>query len=121
MTGMILYHRTDQEAAETILRNGFRDGIEKYMTNTTHSGVWLSNIPLDENEGAFGDILLEVSTDMTESEIAEYEWIEEGKGYREFLIPAIEINSRMKVRIVDDRREWLPDWVRSDDSKNKRH
>jgi hypothetical protein len=56
------------------------------------------------NEGAGGDILLEVNTDMTESEIAQYEWIEEGKGYREFLVPAAEINSRMKIRIVKDRR-----------------
>jgi hypothetical protein len=71
MTVMILYHRTDGEAAETILREAFRDGIGKYMSNTTHSGVWLSNVPLDENEGAFG--LLEVRTDMSESEIAQYE------------------------------------------------
>jgi hypothetical protein len=47
--------------------------------------------------------------------------IEEGKGYLEFLIPATEINSRMKVRIVDDRREGLPDWARSDDSRKKRN
>jgi hypothetical protein len=119
MTVMILYHRTDREAAETILRQGFRDGIGQYMSNTTHSGVWLSNVPLDENEGAFGDILLEVSTDMPESEIAQYEWIEEGKGFREFLIPAAEINSRMKIRIVEDRRGWTPDWYRSDDPRNK--
>jgi len=74
------------------------------MTKNNYSGVWLSDVPLDENEGANGDILLEVNTDMTESEIAQYEWIEEGKGYREFLVPAAEINSRMKIRIVKDRR-----------------
>jgi hypothetical protein len=89
------------------------------LTENTYSGVWLSNVPLDENEGACGDILLEVTTDMTESEIAQYEWIEEGKGYREFLIPAAEINSRMKIRIVEEGREWTPDWARSDDPRNK--
>jgi hypothetical protein len=116
---MILYHRTDPQAAENILQQGFRDGTRKYMTTSSHSGVWLSDAPLDENEGAFGDILLEVTTEMTESEIAKYECIEEGKGCREFLIPAAEINSRMKIRIVEDRREWTPDWYRSDDPRNK--
>lgn len=116
---MILYHRTDPQAAESILQRGFRDGNGKYMTTTTHSGVWLSNVPLDENEGAFGDILLEVITDMTDPEIAQYEWIEEEKGYREFLIPAAVINSRIKIRIVEDRREWTPDWALSDDRRKK--
>jgi hypothetical protein len=101
---MILYHRTDPQAAENILQQGFRDSVGNYMTKNNYSGVWLSDVPLDENEGADGDILLEVNTDMTESEIAQYEWIEEGKGYREFLVPAAEINSRMKIRIVKDRR-----------------
>lgn len=101
---MILYHRTDPQAAENILQQGFRDSVGNYMTKNTYSGVWLSNVPLDENEGAGGDILLEVNTDMTESETTQYEWIEEGKGYREFLVPAAEINSRMKIRIVKDRR-----------------
>lgn len=87
------------------MREGFRDGTGNYLTTNIHSGVWLSNVPLDENEGTFGDILLEVTVEMTESEIAQYEWIEQGKPYREFLVPAAEINSRMKIRVVDDRRE----------------
>jgi len=102
---MILYHRTDPQSAENILRDGFRDGTGTYLTMNTYSGVWLSNVPLDENEGAVGDILLEVDIDMPKSEIGQYEWIEEGKPYREFLVPAAEINSRMKARIVEDRRE----------------
>jgi hypothetical protein len=117
---MILYHRTDPQAAENILQQGFRDGTGRFMTASTHSGVWLSKARPDENEGAFGDILLEVTTDMTESELAQYEWTEESKGFREFLIPAVEINSRMKIRIVENRREWIPDWARSDDPGNKR-
>jgi hypothetical protein len=79
----------------------------------------VSNVPLDENESAFGDILLEVTVEITESEIGQYEWIEQGKPYREFLVPAAEINSRMKIRVVGDRREWTPNWARSDDPKNK--
>jgi len=67
----------------------------------------------------FGDILLEVAVEMTESEISQYEWIEQGKPYREFLVPAAEINSRMKTRVVEDRREWTPDWARPNDPTNK--
>jgi len=100
-TVMILYRRTN---SENISQEGFRDGTGNYLTMNTYSGVWLSNVPLDENDGAVGDILLEVTTDMTESEIAQYEWIEKAKGYREFLVPAAEINSRMKARIIEDRR-----------------
>jgi hypothetical protein len=81
-----LYHRTDQEAAAQILKYGFRDGKGTYMTKQEHSGVWLSNVPLDENEGAFGDVLLEL--DLPDEKLTPYEWIEEGKPYREFLVPA---------------------------------
>jgi hypothetical protein len=99
---MILYHRTDPQAAQSILREGFRDSTGNYLTTNIYSGVWLSNVPLDENEGAFGDILLEVTLEITESEIGQYEWIEQGKPYREFLVPAAQINARMKIRVVED-------------------
>jgi hypothetical protein len=61
---MILYHRTTAANAEQIVRDGF--ALE-------HSGVWLSNRPI--NEGAYGDVLLKV--DLPEEAIADYEWIEE--------------------------------------------
>jgi hypothetical protein len=44
--------------------------------------------------------------DLSESDLADYEWIEEGneegKSYREWLIPAALINARMSVRLVDE-------------------
>jgi hypothetical protein len=43
-------------------------------------------VPLDVNEGAEGDTLLRIDLSMPESDIADYEWIEEGKPYREWLI-----------------------------------
>jgi hypothetical protein len=116
---MVLYHRTNPQAAEAILQQGFRDDTKNYTTEDPYSGVWLSTEPLDENSGASGDIVLEVTTKMTESEIAQYEVVEEGKGYREFCIPAAVINRKMKIRIVEDRREHTPDWYRSDDPRNK--
>lgn len=64
--------------------------------------MWLSDSPLDENEGASGDIVLEVTIDLPESKVAQYEWVEEGKGYREFLVPAELINATSSVRIIED-------------------
>jgi hypothetical protein len=89
---MILYHRTSATAAERILCDGFRDGVGPYLTPEEHSGVWLSNVPLDCNEGADGDTLLRV--ELPEQAIADFEWIEDGKPYREWLVPARLINEK---------------------------
>jgi hypothetical protein len=99
---VILYHRTYRDRARSILEGGFRDGSGTYLTQDTFSGVWLSDEPLDINEGAPGDILLEVCTDLSESELLAYEWIEEGQGFREFLVPASIVNSRSRIRIAED-------------------
>jgi hypothetical protein len=101
---MKLYHRTTASRAEAILRDGFKDGTGHYLTDQLHSGVWLSNEPLDCNEGATGDVLLEVEG-LIDAELAAYEWVEEGKTYREWLIPAAIVNTKATVRIVDDEGE----------------
>lgn len=69
------------------------------MTTVTNSGVWLSDIPLDANEGVPGDTLLRIELDATEDELKQFEWIEEGKPYREWQVPAVFINSRATIRI----------------------
>src|ERR1700686_4282618 len=51
---------------------------------------------------AMFDVLLEVALDMGEDDLASYEWSEEGKPYREWLIPAAIVNARATVRIVED-------------------
>jgi len=56
----------------------------------------------DGNEGAKGNTLLCVTLDCSASTIAEFEWIEEAKRYRERLIPAQFINRHGTVRIVLD-------------------
>ena len=52
---------------------------EEYL----HSGVWLSDRPLEADEGALGNALL-----TGDQVISPFEWIEEGKAYRGWLIPA---------------------------------
>src|SRR6516165_2348302 len=102
----IFYHRTTDECAGLILRDGFRDGTGTYMTDQLWTGVWLSNVPLDGNEGASGNVLLQVEL-PSEEIVADYEWIEEGEGmgYREWLIPAALINTEGKITVVEEDGE----------------
>jgi hypothetical protein len=49
--------------------------------------------PLDANEGACGNVLLQITLDAAETDLAHYEWPEEGKSYREWLLPAAFLNT----------------------------
>ena len=100
---MTFYHRTQSEKAAKIIAEGFRDGDGDYMVEGhSFTGVWLSNVPLDSNEGADGDVLLLVTLNLNESELADYEWVEDDKPYREWLIPAALVNAHGQVVIAPD-------------------
>ena len=92
---MLLYHATTEEAAANILQDGFWNDEATYMTVQMWRGVWLSDRPLEENEGIEGTALLTVN--IPSELIKQYEWVQEGKPYREFLIPA-ELINRYHVR-----------------------
>jgi hypothetical protein len=94
---MRCYHRTD--AADAILAEGWRDMEGTYLTKHVYRGVWVSNTPLDVNEGAVGEAVLLI--DVPDELFAEYEWVEEGKGCRESLIPAALLNELPKPRKVE--------------------
>jgi hypothetical protein len=102
----VFFHRTDRQAADTILANGFRDASGTYLTSSTHKGVWLSDVPLDANEGARGDVLLLIVMRLFEAEQDQYEWVEEGKGFREWLFPAALVNAHSSIL---EATTWLDD------------
>jgi hypothetical protein len=90
---MIFYHVTKPGIADAILKTGFRDATGNYGTDRLWSGVWLADRPLDINDtDRSAEAVLEVSLNTTEAALAEYEWVEEGKDYREWLIPAQIVN-----------------------------
>ena len=102
---MILYHRTSRRAARAILRSGFRDAHGFYGVGQLSSGVWFSDRPLDMNEGAIGDTLLRVILPKgMAKKLRRYEWVEVGKPYREWQVPAVLVNaSRTLLKIIPDR------------------
>ena len=96
---MPLYHRTDH--AEAILRDGLEDAEGSYlMAGITLRGVWVSNRPLDINEGADGEDL-PVVTVPDDLDVDYYEVIEDGKPYREWCVPARVLNEQGSVRLQE--------------------
>jgi hypothetical protein len=102
---MRCYHRTTAEAAAAILSNGFEDAAGAHLTKHSYEGVWVSDVPLDADDGADGDTLL--TLDIEDKVFSDYEWVEtdpqlrEAKGYREALVPATQLN-KSRVTIVDE-------------------
>ena len=80
------------------------------MTETEHTGVWLSSEVLDENEGARGDVVFTV--EVPSHEIEPFEWIEEGKPYREFLVPADVLNRLGKITRLSIERDHRVDMLK---------
>ena len=102
---MRLYHGTTLVNAEQVSGNGFQDvtsnfglysGASGEPVNTT--GVFFSDLVLDENEGICSEAYFVL--EIPDEHLASYEWIEEGKGYREWCIPAALANSFFMDRIV---------------------
>jgi hypothetical protein len=75
---------------EAIIAGGFKDARDTYMTDREWTGVWLADRPLGLMEGAKGEavLMLQIPADV----FNKYEWVEEGKHYREALIPARIVN-----------------------------
>lgn len=97
---LTVFHRTTQVVAEQILRGGFRNTTGRYLTDREWSGVWVSDRPLDNSEGASGAVLLQI--EIAEDRLAAFEWIEEGKTYREWLVPAAVLNGAGTVGLAVD-------------------
>ena len=100
--GFILYHVTSPSAAAAILRGGFVDGEGSYGTDTILSGVFLSNRPLDLNEGVRArakPLTLAVTfAAISSHDLNRYEHSDEENTYREWRIPAGTVRQLATVR-----------------------
>lgn len=100
---MNAYRYTSSETAARVLASGFWDETGRYLTDEEHSGVWIADRPMRGG----GDPVLELEPgravlrlEVDEGLVADFEWIEEGKGYREWLVPAALLNAHARVRLA---------------------
>jgi hypothetical protein len=102
-----------EASAAAILRKGCRDTKGRFGTTQEYKGVWLSDVPVDCQEGTKGDILLVVEIDQVYVE--KYEWVDEGNWYREYLVPAKLLTSHAIIRRATEEDE-----QRGDEKGDKR-
>ena len=103
---MRLFHIANNTNAEAILRDGFRDVMGYHHAGQEWTGVWVSSEPLDWSQRQY---LNEANTlfaiEIPEDVISEFEWAEEGKLIREWLIPAELLNSYGPPVVANDYDE----------------
>ena len=118
---MRLFHMTDKEKAEAILKDGFRDntsyfrsdlveiqdGFGNYRPDAEYTGVWVSGEPWDIGylDGDHTLLAIEIPADI----LPEFQWVEEGELFGKWLIPAAILNS-YGPPMVDDPRDWNEDY-----------
>ena len=114
--GITLYHRTSIGDARTIVRNGFEDQKWRFEHEDAGPedvkkavGVWLSDRPLDQEEGPHGDAVLEVALDVSEDSLGSFQLEGVLWDARLWIVPAELINAHANVRIlnVDPRTSWF--------------
>ena len=94
-----LYHWTF--SAEKILKSGFRGDLG--ICGGRHimdDGVWFSDEILGQLDGVEEGMKLLV-IEIPFEDIKEFEWMEEGKGYREWCIPADLVNQYGKPILTE--------------------
>jgi hypothetical protein len=100
-----VYYITQAENAASVLANGFRDGTGRPASQAEHRGVWVCDRLLVLLSGIeLGDVAC-FEIRVPREWLLRYEWREEGRGYREFLVPAIELNEFPRRRLSE--KEWL--------------
>jgi hypothetical protein len=108
---MKVYHITQAENAVEIVADGFHDDAGTYLSRSVHKGVWVSDQLLVLLSGIDLDDLACFEIKVIEEWLIRHESIQEGKGYREFLVPAIELNNFPRRRLTDKEWRSMP-WAR---------
>jgi hypothetical protein len=102
---MKVYYITTADEAANVQMHGFRDGTGRPTSVSEHRGVWVSDRLLVLLAGIELDDMACFEIRVPREWLFRYEWREQGKGYREFLVPAMELNEFPRRRIP--HKEWL--------------
>jgi hypothetical protein len=94
---MALYHVTTTEGAAGIEANGFSDAAGYYRQEADRAGVWIADTPQPVGTGIASPVVFEI--DAPVSALAEYEWSEAGKTFRQWLVPASVLNAYPRRRV----------------------
>jgi hypothetical protein len=94
---MRIFHSTVNANVAVIVREGFKDNEEKYLSDFAWRGVWVSDRPL-HLDGVPGNALL--ALEIPEELFAGYEWIQEDATYRGSLIPSTILNRYGPPKVV---------------------
>ena len=98
---MRIFHRTKRATAVVIMKEGFRDNEEKYVSDFAWRGVWVCDRPSHPTDVS-GDTLL--TLEIPPQIFAEYEWLQESEACRGSLIPATVLNRYgPAVAVTSDR------------------
>jgi hypothetical protein len=108
---MKVYHITQAENAVKVLAGGFRDSTGMYLSGSVHKGVWVSDQLLVLLSGIRLDDMACFEIKVLEEWLIRPESMQKGKGYREFLVPAIELNNFPRRRLSDKEWRSMP-WAR---------
>jgi hypothetical protein len=92
---MKLYHRTTRANADLILREGFRNEKERYTSDFGDGGVWFSDVPKEACECDPDEAVVSVDLDFSSKYLSTFEWGDDETAYREWLIPAALVNSKV--------------------------
>ena len=121
---LTLYHRTSIADARAIVQNGFENQKWRFEHDEPEMeevkkavGVWVSDRPLDQNEGPPGAAVVEVTLDVSEDALELFQFEGVLWDARLWVIPAEIINARANVRIlnVDPRSSWFHEAPQIDD------
>jgi hypothetical protein len=95
---MRIFHSTAKANVAVIVREGFKDTDEKYLSDFAWRGVWVSDRPVHLHSGPDSALLtLEIPTEVFE----EYEWVQEDAAYRGSLVAATILNRYGPPQIVE--------------------
>jgi len=108
---MKVYHITRAQNAMEIVTSGFRDSAGTSPSGSAHRGVWVCDQLLVLLSGIDLNDMACFEIKVLEEWLMRHESSEPGKGYRKFLVPAIELNNFPRRRLPDKEWRSMP-WAR---------